>query len=119
MMAGGHRRRPELAGVGWKGGQNNMWRGASVVQMVKMEFWKWCFGERRVGPLERAHRGDEDGVVRGGQGGVGGGGNGGEVVGEDGFPWSFLVKMRKKKVVWRYCCCWKWRRRWRRKRWWK
>ena len=62
-----------------------MWRGASVVKMEKLEFWKWCFGERRVGPLERARRGEEDGVVDGGHDGVGGGGNGGEVGGENGL----------------------------------
>ena len=39
-MAGGHRRWPET------GSPSDMWRGASVVQMVKIEFWKWWFGER-------------------------------------------------------------------------
>ena len=49
--------------------------------------------------LERVLRGEKDSVVRSGQGGVGSGGEGGEVGGGRGFPWSFLVEMRMKKVV--------------------
>ena len=55
-MAGGYRRRPELpevAGVGRKGGQSNMWRGASVVKIEKLVFWKRGFGERSYSSLER------------------------------------------------------------------
>ena len=63
--------------------------GASVVQKEKMEFWKRGFRERSYSSLERVVRGEEDGVVIGGQGGVGGGGDGGEVGGENGlFRWK-------------------------------
>ena len=41
-------------------------KGASLVEMVKMEFWKRDFGERSYSSLERALRGEEDGMVRGG-----------------------------------------------------
>ena len=74
----GRRRRPRLQA------QVIKW-GASLAHLENLEFWKWCFRERRVGSLERARRGEEDGVVRGGQGGVGGGGNNGEVGGENGL----------------------------------
>ena len=60
-------------------------------------------------------------MVRGVQGGVGGGGNGGEGGGENGLfgvSWCFMVEKRKKKMIWRWCCCWKWRRRWRGE-WWR
>ena len=60
--------------------------GASVVHMVKMEFWKRGFGERSYSSSERARRGEGDGMIVGGQGGVYGGGEGGEVGGENGFP---------------------------------
>ena len=61
---------------------SRLW-GASVVKMGKMEFCKRDFGERNYSSLERALRGEEDGMVRGGQDGVGCGGDGGE----GGFPW--------------------------------
>ena len=81
-MAGGHRRRPELAGIGRRRRpklqiQTIKW-SASLVQNGFLEFWKWSFGERSYNSLERVFRGEEDGVVVGGQGGVCGGGNGGE-----------------------------------------
>ena len=51
-----------------------------------MDFWSFTkFGERSYSSLERARRGEKDGVFGGDQGGVGGGGNGGEVSGEDGL----------------------------------
>jgi len=59
--------------------------GASVVKNERLEFWKRGFGERSNSSSERARRGEEDGVVRGGQGGVGGGGIGGEVNGGNGL----------------------------------
>ena len=51
--------------------------------------------------LERVRRGEEDGVVRGGQGGVGGGGNGGEVLEAKGF----LGGKRGRRRWWGWCCC--------------
>ena len=53
--------------------------GVSVVKKGKLEFCKRGFGERSYSSLERVRRGEEDGMVVGGQGGVGGGGNGGKV----------------------------------------
>ena len=53
--------------------------GASLVQKGNLELWKRDFRERSYSSLERVFRGEEDGVVVGGQGGVGGGENGGEV----------------------------------------
>ena len=67
-MAGGGRLKP----------QGRSGDGASVVEMVKMKFWKRGFGERSYISLERALRGEEDGVVGGGQDGVSSGGNGRE-----------------------------------------
>ena len=79
---------------------NQLW-GASVVKSEKLEFWKWCFGERLVGPLERARRGEEDGVVGGGQDGVGGGGDGGGVLEVMGcFGWKWRKEMVMKMVLW-------------------
>ena len=40
--------------------------GASIVHFGKMEFCKRDFGERSNSLSERARRGEEDGVVRGG-----------------------------------------------------
>ena len=54
--------------------------------MEKIEFCKRGFGERSNSSLERARRGEEDGMFGGDQGGVDDGENGGEVNGEDGFP---------------------------------
>ena len=62
-----------------------MWRGASVVHLVKMEFCERDFGERSNSSSERARRGEEDGMVVGGQGGVYGGGDGGEGGGGNGL----------------------------------
>ena len=59
--------------------------GASVVEMVKMEFWKRGFEERSYSSLERARRGEEDGMFGGGQDDVDGGGNGGEALEVNGF----------------------------------
>ena len=40
--------------------------------MGKIEFCKRGFGERSNSSLERVRRGEEDGIVGGGQGGIGG-----------------------------------------------
>ena len=77
-LADGRRRRPEVTGEGGQSSKNLSQGGASVVQKGKMEFCKRGFRERRVGLLERARRGEEDGVVGGDQGGVRGGGDSGE-----------------------------------------
>ena len=53
--------------------------------MEILEFCKRDFGERSNSSLERALRGEEDGVVGGGQGAVGGGGYGGEALEVNGF----------------------------------
>ena len=101
-MAGGGRPKPQAQTILW---------GASLVQKEKLEFWKWCFGERSYSSLERVPRGEEDGVVVGGQGGV--------VVVEMGK--KVMVKMgcfdgkrRKKMVVEMVVLLLEWRRRWRR-----
>ena len=60
--------------------------GASIVQNQKLEVWKRSFGERSYSSSERARRGEEDGMIRGGQGSVGSGGDGGEGGGGNGFP---------------------------------
>ena len=86
-MAGGHRRRPEMAGDGRNPVAQANYGGASVVKSEKLEFYKRSFGERTNSSSERARRGEEDGMVRGGQGGVGGGGDGGEGGGENGLSW--------------------------------
>ena len=44
---------PEVAGDGWPRPQGPTNGGASVVENEKLEFCKRCFGERRVGPVER------------------------------------------------------------------
>ena len=88
-MAGGRRWWPGVAGDGRRRRPRFQAQGkngsASVVKMGKMEFCKRGFGERSNNLLERALRGEEDDMVRGGQGGVGGGGNDGEVGGENGL----------------------------------
>ena len=53
--------------------------GASLVQVVKMRFYKRCRGERWFGSDERARRGGEGVILGGGYGGAYGGGEGGEV----------------------------------------
>ena len=86
-----------MAGVGWIRPQKRGFDdGASVVQIVKMGFCKRGFGKRNYRSLERALRGEEDGMVGGDQGGVGGGRNGGEANGEMG---CFGKNKKKKKVV--------------------
>ena len=78
--AEGGRRRPES---GSPSPSNH--GGASVVHLENLEFCKRDFGVRSNSSLERARRGEEDGMVVGGQGGVGGGGNGGEALEVNGF----------------------------------
>ena len=91
-MAGDGRRSPAAAGGGRRWPESGSsspspsnYGGASVVQNERLKFYKKGFGERRVGPLERARRGEEDGVIVGGQGGVYGGGEGGETLKLNGF----------------------------------
>ena len=87
-VAGGGRRWPEVAEDGrrWVAKAPSPSNGGVILVKFEIsEFLKWWFGERRVGPLEGVFRGEDDGVVRGGQGGVG---NVGKVVkcgGESGF----------------------------------
>ena len=96
--AGPRRRRPEMAG---QKPQAQAKEGASVVHLEKLKFWKWCFGERSYTSLEIVRRGEEDGVVGGGQGGVGGGGYDGETLEVNGF----LGGKRGRRRWWRWCCC--------------
>ena len=77
VAAGGGRRRPKSGGPSPSPSNNGV---ASLAHLENLEFCKRDFGERSNSSLERALRGEEDGVVRGGQGGVGGGENGGEVL---------------------------------------
>ena len=63
---GGGGRRPEVAGGGRLKPQGRSGDGASLVEMVKMSFWKRGFGERSYSSLERARRGEEGGMVVGG-----------------------------------------------------
>ena len=88
-MAGGHRRRPKMAGSGrrWpeSGSQAQAKEGASLVENGKLEFYKRSFGERTNSSSERARRGEEDGMIVGGQGGVYGGREGGETLELNGF----------------------------------
>ena len=65
-VAGGGRRRPEVAGDRWPKPPSPNNDGATLVEMVKTEFWKRSFGERSYTLLERVFRGEKDGVVRGG-----------------------------------------------------
>ena len=88
-MAGGHRRRPEMAGSGrrWpkSGSQAQAKESASLAHFLFLEFYKRSFGERTNSSSERARRGEENGMVVGGQGGVYGGGEGGETLELNGF----------------------------------
>ena len=81
-VTGGGRSWPKVAGDGrkrWPKLQiQTICGGASLVQNERLKFCKKGFGERRVDPLERARRGEEDDVIVGGQDGVYGGGDGGE-----------------------------------------
>ena len=78
-MAGDGRWSPAAAGVGRGRPESGspspsiLW-GASVAQNGRVEFCKRDFGERSNSSSERARRGEEDGMVVGGQGGVCGGG---------------------------------------------
>ena len=90
--AGGGRRRPES---GSPSPSNH--GGASLDHLKNLEFCKRDFGERSNSSLERARRGEEDGMVVGGQGGVCGGGEGGEGGGGNGLSW--WKKEKKDGVV--------------------
>ena len=80
MMAGDGRWSPAAAGVGRGRPESgspspspSILLGASVAQNGRVEFCKRDFGERSNSSSERARRGEEDGMVVGGQGGVCGG----------------------------------------------
>jgi len=70
--------------------------------MVKMEFWERGFRERSYSLLERARRGEEDGVLIGGQGGVGGGENSDEDLEVSGF---MVEKTKVNGGIVVVCCC--------------
>ena len=83
LMAGHGRWSPAAAGGGQRrseSGSPSNHGGASLAHLENLEFCKKDIGERSNSSLERALRGEEDGVVHGGQGGVGGGENGGKVL---------------------------------------